>query len=164
MPGPRRDHEEPTSGTGAAGHEEEQPRLPVPRLHPCHGTRLAMGGAHPSWATGAVADGSVPPTGAAEEVFVNSGVMKGGCCPNSVWIRARRSSWTRSQGLSCGAAVCCLDPNAARSEGLCAQPAFSPHLSSAPSCCPWSSPDAPGSWQEPGSPGPLHPQPQILPQ
>lgn len=128
-----------------------------PQLRLCHGT----GRAHPSWAGGAVSDGSVPQTRATAEVFVSSGVMKGGCCPNSAWIQARRSARTRSQGSSCGAAACCLDPNAARNEGLCAQPAFSPI--SAPSRCPWGSPDAPGSWQQLGSPGPLHPQPQISP-
>lgn len=68
-----------------------------PQLHPCHGT----GSAHPSWAGDAVADGSVPQTRATEEVFVSSGVMRGGFCPNSAWIQARRSSQTRSQGWSC---------------------------------------------------------------
>lgn len=128
-----------------------------PQLHPCHGT----GSAHPSWAGGAVSDGSVPQTRATKEVFVISGVMRGGCCPNSAWIRARRSSRTRSQGSSCRAAACCLEPNVARNEGLCAQPAFSPI--SAPSRCPWGSPDAPGSWQQLGSPDPSTPSPKFRP-
>lgn len=128
-----------------------------PQLHPCHGT----GSAHPSWAGGAVADGSVPQTRATEEVFVSSGVMKGCCCPNSAWIRARRSSQTRSQGSSCGAAACCLDPNAARNEGLCAQPAFSPPLPPAavPGAAPM--PPAPGSsW---AAPVPSTPSPKFRP-